>query len=176
MKKFLASVIPLLIVAIQPLLADLPPIRLTIEDNQREMSEILTKKAFWQYENWVAYGTFQAAPYNFIDNPETNICGIDGEVTLPYTVPDGHSLTIHYLQIEGPASPQVGMALWLGDYPCDNSKCLISCTTAGGSTQLEGFSITINAGQKVNIRVMNNTALPWVNGFFLQGCLTRAEK
>jgi len=126
--------------------------------------------------NWVAYGTFQADPFTYIDNPETNLLGIEGEVSLPYTVPEGYCLTIDYLQIEGPAGPQVGMALWLGDYPCENSKSIISCTTAGGSTQLQGMLITIPEGQTVNIRVMNNTAIPWCNGFYLQGQLMPVEE
>ena len=135
------------------------------EDMQYEANGVYS----FAENNWVAYGTFQADPFTYIDNPETNLLGLRGEVTLPYTVPEGYELTIHYLQIEGPAGPQVGMALWIGDYPCTNAKSIISCTTAGGSTQLEGMYITIPAGQTVNIRVMNNTAIPWVNGFYLQG-------
>lgn len=123
-------------------------------------------------ENWTAYGTFIASPYTFIDNPTTNLVGIDGEVSLPYIVPENQHLVIDYIQIEGPDSPQVGLALWLGDYPCTNEKSIISCTTAGGSTQLMGMYIDIPAGEKVNIRVMNNTGVAWCNGFYLQGTLS----
>lgn len=125
------------------------------------------------YLDWVAYGTFTINPYTNLDNPSTNLLGLPGEVTLPYTVPEGYDLVIDYLQIEGPDSPQVGMMLWLGDHPCQNSKAIISCTTAGGSTQLNGMTINIGSGQIVNIRVMNNTGLPWCNGFFLQGYLRK---
>jgi len=125
------------------------------------------------YLDWMAYGTFTINPYTNLDNPSTNLLGLAGEVTLPFTVPDGYDLVIDYLQIEGPDSPQVGMMLWLGEHPCQNSKAIISCTTAGGSTQLNGMVITIGSGQIVNIRVMNNTGLPWCNGFFLQGYLRK---
>lgn len=126
-------------------------------------------------ENWCAYGTFQLPPYNCTDNPACNILGIEGESNLPYYVPDGHELVIDYMQIEGPAGPQVGMALWVGEHPCTNPKCIISCTTPGGSTQLHGMSIKIPENQIVNIRVMNNTAINWVNGFYLQGTLTKKK-
>ncbi len=126
--------------------------------------------------NWMAYGTFKLAPHTNTDNPPTNLLGLEGEVTLPYFVPPGHYLIIDYLQVEGPDGPQVGMALWLGDDPCTNEKCIISCTTPGGSTQLDGMKIKISEGQLVNIRVMNNTAIPWVNGFFLQGKLYSSEQ
>jgi len=122
-------------------------------------------------DNWTAYGAFVAAPYAFIDNPTTNLLGLDGEASLPYVVPADKHLVIDYLQIEGPDGPQVGMMLWLGDYPCENSKAVISCTTPGGSTQLSGMRINIPSGEIVNIRVMNNTGIPWVNGFYLQGNL-----
>lgn len=122
-------------------------------------------------DNWTAYGTFIAAPYDLIDNPTTNLLGLPGEVSLPYLVPDNKHLVIDYLQIEGPDSPQVGMALWLGEPPCKNEKSIISCTTPGGSTQLSGMRIEIPSGHIVNIRVMNNTAVPWCNGFYLQGTL-----
>lgn len=128
-------------------------------------------KAFYNCEDWRAYGTFVLDPYACSDNPQCNLLGLDGEVSLPYTVPEGYQLVIDYLQIEGPDGPQVGMALWLGDHPCTNEKSIISCTTAGGSTQLHGMEIPINAGQTVNIRIMNNTHIPWCNGFYLQGFL-----
>ena len=123
------------------------------------------------HTNWMAYGTFTIPPYTNVDNPQTNLLGLEGEVTLPFTVPENSELTITYIQIEGPDSPQVGMALWLGDLPCENSKSIISCTTPGGSTQLHGMKIVIPAGEIVNIRVMNNTPVAWCNGFYLQGSL-----
>lgn len=138
-------------------------------------TDALFSRCVQPYENWMAYGTFQANPYTCIDNPSVNLLGIHGEVSLPYTVPEGYILVIDYLQIEGPDSPQVGMMLWLGSPPCTNRKCVISCTTAGGSAQLNGMSLILAAGKTVNIRVMNNTSLPWVNGFFLQGRLYPVE-
>ena len=160
--RLLATMIWLGIVAIQPLLGQNDQIR-----------PVIGQKAYYHCEDWVAYGTFILAPYTNTDNPDTNILGLDGEVKLPYTVPAGYQLTIDYMQIEGPAGPQVGMMLWIGDMPCENSKSVISCTTPGGSTQLYGMNIKIPEGQTVNIRVMNNTTIPWCNGFFLQGFLSK---
>lgn len=135
----------------------------------------LLPKAHYHCQDWRAYGTFVLPPYANTDNPPCNLLGLDGEVTLPYIVPEGYSLTIDYMQIEGPDGPQVGMALWVGDYPCENSKSIISCTTPGGSTQLYGMNITIPAGKIVNIRVMNNTHIPWCNGFYLEGYLHKEQ-
>lgn len=161
--KLLTSMIWLGIVAISPL----------VGENDQLWLNSVQQRAYYHCEDWRAYGTFVLPPYANADNPDTNMLGLDGEVKLPYTVPDGYELTIDYLQIEGPDAPQVGMMLWLGDYPCENSKAIISCTTAGGSTQLYGMNITIPSGQIVNIRVMNNTAIPWCNGFYLQGFLSK---
>lgn len=162
--RLLATMICLGIVAISPLIGENDQLRL------------ISEKYYSIYSDWRAYGTFVLAPYTNTDNPDTNILGLEGEVKLPYTVPEGYELTIDYLQIEGPAGPQVGMALWLGEMPCENSKSIISCTTAGGSTQLHGMNITIPEGQIVNIRVMNNTAIPWCNGFYLEGFLSKKPK
>lgn len=164
MKKILASMIWLGIVATSPLMGENDPLWLDC-----------VQKAYYHCENWMSYGTFVLAPYTNTDNPPSNILGLEGEASFPFTVPDGYELTIDYIQIEGPAGPQVGMALWLGEMPCENSKSIISCTTAGGSTQLYGMNITIPSGQIVNIRVMNNTAIPWCNGFYLQGFLSKKQ-
>lgn len=123
-------------------------------------------------DTWVAYGTTTIQPYEYIDNPKLNHVGLIGEIDrFPYIIPEGYKLTLKYLQVEGPASPQFGMALWIGKEPAENKKSVISCTTPGGSTQLSGMDIIIPAGKTINIRCMNNTALPWVNGFFLSGTL-----
>ena len=163
MKKLLISLLSA-IAFVQPMCADTP----------RAMT--IQSKPYYDCSNWMAYGTFVLNPYTNTDNPPTNLLGLEGEVTLPYLVPEGHYLIIDYLQVEGPDGPQVGMALWLGNDPCMNEKCIISCTTPGGSTQLDGMKIKISEGQLVNIRVMNNTAIPWVNGFFLQGKLYSSEQ
>lgn len=161
MKKLLTSLIALNCAIITPNYATVTPLQSGVQ------------KAYYHCQDWRAYGTFVLDPYTNTDNPDTNILGVEGEVKLPFTVPEGYRLTIDYLQIEGPAGPQVGMMLWIGDYPCTNDKGVISCTTAGGSTQLNGMSITIPEGQIVNIRVMNNTAIPWCNGFYIQGFLSK---
>lgn len=163
MKNLLSSLIWLGIVAISPLMG---------ENDQLWLNSV-QQRAYYHCEDWRAYGTFVLPPYANADNPDTNMLGLEGEVKLPYTVPEGYELTIDYMQIEGPDAPQVGMMLWLGEHPCENSKAVISCTTAGGSTQLYGMNITIPEGQIVNIRVMNNTAIPWCNGFYLQGFISK---
>ena len=168
LRNLLLSLIALNCATIAPNYADLP---LMLRCDCEDMHGATERSFTYSPNNWMAYGTFVLAPYTNTDNPNCNLLGLAGEVTLPYRVPDGYNLTIDYLQIEGPAGPQVGMALWLGDAPCSNAKSIISCTTAGGSTQLQGMLITIPEGEIVNIRVMNNTAIPWCNGFYLQGQL-----
>jgi hypothetical protein len=120
---------------------------------------------------WIAYGDVTIAPYTAVDNPITNINGLAGEQSFPYIVPAGYQLTITYMQAEGPTTPQFGIFIWLGPPPATNARSLISCTTAGGSTQLYGMQLIIPPGSIVNLRCMNNTATPWVNGFCIQGTL-----
>jgi hypothetical protein len=128
-------------------------------------------KAFYNCEDWRAYGFFMLDPYAASDNPKCNLLGLRGESRLPYTVPDGYELVITYMQIEGPDSPQVGMMLWLGDFPCTNEKSLMSCTTPAGSVQMHGMELPIPAGQTINLRIMNNTGVAWVNNFYIEGFL-----
>jgi hypothetical protein len=122
-------------------------------------------------DDWICYGTITLNPFTYIDNPTTNLNGLVGEQSFPYTVPAGKQLRVTYMQTEGPATPQFGMFIWLGAAPATNAKSLISCTTAGGSTQLYGMNLIIPEGKIVNIRCMNNTATAWVNGFCVQGLL-----
>lgn len=123
---------------------------------------------------WIVYGVFVLGAYENCDNPPANHVGIVGEESLPYVVPKGYNLVISSMGIEGPAPhdlEQVGMALWLGNMPCTNDKSIMSCTTMGGSTQLINLAFIIPAGQTVNARMMNNTHIPWANGWYIQGTL-----
>jgi hypothetical protein len=128
---------------------------------------------------WIVYGTLVLSPFTNTDNPPLNHCGLVGEVAkLPYTVPAGYNLVIEAMQVEGPAPDsnslsQFGMNLWIGEYPATNDKGVASCTTGGGSAQLNGMRFVIPAGKKVNLRMMNNTNYPWANGFYVQGHLEK---
>lgn len=182
MKKLALSLLSVLsltcVSQVNGVVETLTPLSLITPDFRQlddETTPYLIQKSLCDSQNWMAYGTFVLPPYANSDNPKCNFLGLEGESQLPYTVPEGYSLTIDYLQIEGPDGPQVGMALWLGEHPASNPKSIISCTTPGGSTQLQGMRIKIPSGKKVNIRIMNNTPLAWCNGFYLQGTLTKNE-
>ena len=126
---------------------------------------------------WIAYGTTVMASGTFLDNPTTSLNDVIGERSLPFVVPTGYQLTITYMEVEGNSCDyssnysQFGMSLWLGTVYSSNDFGLLSCTSAGGSNQCNGFKIIIPAGKTVNIRCMNNTPTMWAFGFCVQGTL-----
>ena len=136
--------------------------------------------SFYAYATipWIVYGATLIQAGSAIDNPTPNSNGVIGEITyLPYIVPEGYELVITNMQVEGPPYDnsinwgQLGMGIWLGNLPCTNEKWVVSCTTIGGSHQNNDMNIILKSGTILNIRLMSNTRLGWVDGWYIQGYL-----
>jgi hypothetical protein len=128
--------------------------------------------------DWVAYGQTNMAASSAIDNPAANLAGVEGEVTLPYTVPAGKRLILTGWGFEGLNSQtNFGVCIpWIGEAPCTNAKCLASVGCNGGSYYVTGMRWVIPAGKKLNVRLINgspqnNVICAWM----IQGILEDVE-
>jgi len=146
----------------------------------RALSLIFICLFSYSYANipWIVYGTTLVPAGNVIDNPIPNSNGVVGEIiSLPYLVPEGYELVITNMQVEGPpydnsvSWSQFGMGVWLGTFPCTNAKWIASCTTIGGSHQNNDMNIILKSGTILNIRLMSNTQIGWIDGWYVQGYL-----
>lgn len=121
---------------------------------------------------WTAYGQTVVPPGVSLDNPTTNLAGVIGEVTLPYTVPFGQILTLTNWGIEGRRSDFAAIFPWVGATLTSNGQTLPTVTAFTATNQLLG-TWALPANTLVNVRlVAGNQMVPGtVLGWWVQGSL-----
>jgi hypothetical protein len=106
-------------------------------------------------EPWVAYGQ-TLVPYNTaVDNPPANAAGAIGEVSLPYTVPEGFYLEITSFGVEAyNTAGLVGIFPWIGPKPATNAKALHTVMANDHYEESTGLRYRFPPGAIINIRIM----------------------
>lgn len=125
--------------------------------------------------DWIVYGQTTMTAGGAIDNPTVNINGLNGEATLPYTVPTGYNLVLTGWGFEGLNSAFGVCIPWIGSSPPTNGKCLASVGPAVASYYCTGMRWSIPAGKILNVRLLNGTTENnVVCSWFVQGVLEAA--
>lgn len=126
--------------------------------------------------NWIVYGQTSLASGQYMDNPDTNRAGINGESSLPFFIPAGRKLTIRSQGIEGNCAPISGLFVYLGQAGGEaddiNRRSLPTVASGYGSGQYTGLAWEIEGPRTVNVRIMNASKISRVHGWYVAGELS----
>lgn len=129
---------------------------------------------------WTAYGQATSVPNGSINNPTANINGLRGEVSLPYTVPEGMELHLTSYGGEAYAIPSTAAAPqgivyvpFIGPV-CENATCLHSVYASQQSNEVTGVEFIVPAGKVLNYRIESSYSEAFVVGWFMRGFLCAA--
>lgn len=123
-------------------------------------------------EPWIAYGQ-ALVPYNSrADNPPATKAGALGEVSLPYTVPEGYYLDITAFGVEAyNITGAVGLFPWLGPPPAANHKALHTAMCNDMTCETTGARYRLKPGTIVNISIMCTENPAQLVGWYISGTL-----
>lgn len=125
-------------------------------------------------EPWIAYAQTAPVCQGGINNPVTNLNGLIGEVTLPYTVPDGKELVIEAYGLEAYGNVPGGLVLapYIGATPpTTNAVFLHSVFSDNATNEAIGVEFHLPAGKVFNVRLMSNECPAQVVGWYVKGHL-----